>query len=163
MRRAEEQTQQDNLSWCQRYPDQDGYWRFGFKVHGLGRMHRTEKSWQGWSSTYRQADWCNCSFNHGYSRRRGNLWLILLRRVWRGLWVSCWRQRLRVLQGMQKVNCLHYCPTRCQWIHAWWGREVILCQFRSLHDSICVAKRTLESGKVVAGGGAVDVANSIHL
>lgn len=34
---------------------------------------------------------------------------------------------------------------------------------RSLHDSICVAKRTLESGKVVAGGGAVDVANSIHL
>ena len=34
---------------------------------------------------------------------------------------------------------------------------------RSLHDSICVAKRTLESGKVVAGGGAVEVANSIHL
>jgi len=26
-----------------------------------------------------------------------------------------------------------------------------------------VAKRTLESGKVVAGGGAVDVANSVHL
>jgi chaperonin GroEL (HSP60 family) len=26
-----------------------------------------------------------------------------------------------------------------------------------------VAKRTLESGKVVAGGGAVDIANSIHL
>lgn len=26
-----------------------------------------------------------------------------------------------------------------------------------------MAKRTLESGKVVAGGGAVDVANSIHL
>jgi T-complex protein 1 subunit alpha len=35
--------------------------------------------------------------------------------------------------------------------------------FRSLHDSICVAKRTLESGQVVAGGGAVDVALSIHL
>jgi len=34
---------------------------------------------------------------------------------------------------------------------------------RSLHDSICVAKRTLESGKIVAGGGAVDVALSIHL
>lgn len=32
-----------------------------------------------------------------------------------------------------------------------------------MHDSICVAKRTLESGKVVPGGGAVDVALSIHL
>ncbi|MCB0370579.1 MAG: hypothetical protein KDD45_14420 [Bdellovibrionales bacterium] len=28
---------------------------------------------------------------------------------------------------------------------------------------MCVAKRTLESGKVVPGGGAVDVALSIHL
>ena len=36
-------------------------------------------------------------------------------------------------------------------------------KFRSLHDSICVAKRTLESNEVVAGGGAVDVALSIHL
>lgn len=35
--------------------------------------------------------------------------------------------------------------------------------FRSIHDSICVAKRTLESGKVVPGGGAVDIALSIHL
>lgn len=34
---------------------------------------------------------------------------------------------------------------------------------RSIHDSICVAKRTLESGQVVAGGGAVDIALSIHL
>ena len=32
-----------------------------------------------------------------------------------------------------------------------------------MHDSICVAKRTLESGKIVAGGGAVDVALSIYL
>ena len=32
-----------------------------------------------------------------------------------------------------------------------------------MHDSICVAKRTLESGKVVPGGGAVDIALSIHL
>ena len=38
-----------------------------------------------------------------------------------------------------------------------------LSEYRSLHDSICVAKRTLESGQVVAGGGAVDVALSIHL
>lgn len=36
-------------------------------------------------------------------------------------------------------------------------------RYRSIHDSICVAKRTLESGKVVAGGGAVDIALSIHL
>jgi len=34
---------------------------------------------------------------------------------------------------------------------------------RSLHDSLCVIKRTLESGKVVAGGGAVEVALSVHL
>lgn len=34
---------------------------------------------------------------------------------------------------------------------------------RSLHDSICVAKRTLESGRVVAGGGAVEVALSVYL
>ena len=38
-----------------------------------------------------------------------------------------------------------------------------ISEYRSLHDSICVAKRTLESGQVVAGGGAVDVALSIHL
>lgn len=34
---------------------------------------------------------------------------------------------------------------------------------RSIHDSLCVVKRTLESGKVSAGGGAVDIALSIHL
>lgn len=34
---------------------------------------------------------------------------------------------------------------------------------RSVHDSICVVKRTLESGYVVPGGGAVEVALSIKL
>lgn len=34
---------------------------------------------------------------------------------------------------------------------------------RSLHDSLCVLKRTLESGKVVAGGGAVEVALHVFL
>jgi len=34
---------------------------------------------------------------------------------------------------------------------------------RSIHDSICVCKRTLESGKVVPGGGACEIALSIHL
>lgn len=33
----------------------------------------------------------------------------------------------------------------------------------SIHDSLCVLKRTLESGSVVAGGGAVEVALSIYL
>lgn len=42
-------------------------------------------------------------------------------------------------------------------------RGIIFILYRSLHDSICVAKRTLQSGQVVAGGGAVDVALSIHL
>lgn len=34
---------------------------------------------------------------------------------------------------------------------------------RSLHDSLCVIKRVLESNNVVAGGGAVEVALSIYL
>lgn len=34
---------------------------------------------------------------------------------------------------------------------------------RSVHDALCVVKRTLESGMVVPGGGAVETALSIHL
>lgn len=34
---------------------------------------------------------------------------------------------------------------------------------RSIHDSLCVVKRVLESKKVVAGGGAVEAALSIYL
>ena len=34
---------------------------------------------------------------------------------------------------------------------------------RSIHDSLCVLKRTLESGHVVAGGGAVETALYVHL
>jgi len=34
---------------------------------------------------------------------------------------------------------------------------------RSLHDALCVVKRTLESGSVVPGGGAVEAALSIYL
>ena len=34
---------------------------------------------------------------------------------------------------------------------------------RSLHDALCVIKRTLESGSVVPGGGAVETALSIYL
>ncbi|BFZ62545.1 chaperonin-containing T-complex alpha subunit Cct1 [Saitoella coloradoensis] len=34
---------------------------------------------------------------------------------------------------------------------------------RSVHDSLCVVKRTLESGSVVPGGGAVETALSIYL
>jgi T-complex protein 1 subunit alpha len=34
---------------------------------------------------------------------------------------------------------------------------------RSIHDALCVVRRVLESGRVVAGGGAVEVALSIHL
>jgi T-complex protein 1 subunit alpha len=34
---------------------------------------------------------------------------------------------------------------------------------RSLHDSMCVIKRVLESNSVVAGGGAVEVALSVYL
>merc|ERR1712232_1237981 len=34
---------------------------------------------------------------------------------------------------------------------------------RSLHDALCVVRRTLESGKVVPGGGACEAALSIYL
>ncbi|KAF5826958.1 chaperonin Cpn60/TCP-1 family [Dunaliella salina] len=34
---------------------------------------------------------------------------------------------------------------------------------RSLHDSLCVVKRVLESGSVVPGGGAVEAALSVYL
>lgn len=34
---------------------------------------------------------------------------------------------------------------------------------RSVHDALCVVQRTLESGYVVAGGGAVEMALNIHL
>lgn len=34
---------------------------------------------------------------------------------------------------------------------------------RSVHDALCVVKRVLESRKVVAGGGAVEAAVSVHL
>jgi T-complex protein 1 subunit alpha len=34
---------------------------------------------------------------------------------------------------------------------------------RSLHDSLCVLKRTLECGYVVAGGGACEIALGIYL
>merc|ERR1712195_36766 len=34
---------------------------------------------------------------------------------------------------------------------------------RSIHDSLCVIKRVLESNSIVAGGGAVEVALAVHL
>eukprot|EP01111_Echinosteliopsis_oligospora_P013950 TRINITY_DN514_c0_g1_i1.p1 TRINITY_DN514_c0_g1~~TRINITY_DN514_c0_g1_i1.p1 ORF type:complete len:545 (+),score=203.45 TRINITY_DN514_c0_g1_i1:148-1782(+) len=34
---------------------------------------------------------------------------------------------------------------------------------RALHDALCIVKRTLESGTVVAGGGAVEAALSVYL
>jgi T-complex protein 1 subunit alpha len=34
---------------------------------------------------------------------------------------------------------------------------------RSVHDSLCVVKRTLESGYVVPGGGACEVGLGVHL
>ena len=34
---------------------------------------------------------------------------------------------------------------------------------RSIHDSLCVLKRTLESGHIVAGGGAVETALNVYL
>ena len=44
------------------------------------------------------------------------------------------------------------------------SNEIMLDEVeRSIHDSLCVLKRTLESGSVVAGGGAVETALSVYL
>lgn len=34
---------------------------------------------------------------------------------------------------------------------------------RTLHDAICAMKRSLEAGRIVAGGGAVEIGLSLHL
>lgn len=54
--------------------------------------------------------------------------------------------------------------TRAQTIVLRGANEFFLAEVeRSLHDSMCVIKRVLESNSVVAGGGAVEVALSVYL
>ena len=54
--------------------------------------------------------------------------------------------------------------TRAQTIICRGANEFFLDEIeRSIHDSLCVVKRVLESRSVVAGGGAVEVALSIYL
>lgn len=54
--------------------------------------------------------------------------------------------------------------TRSQTIIIRGANEYFLDEIeRSIHDSLCVVKRVLESNSLVAGGGAVEVALSIHL
>lgn len=54
--------------------------------------------------------------------------------------------------------------TRAQTIIVRGANEYFLDEIeRSIHDSLCVVKRVLESKSVVAGGGAVEVALSIYL
>merc|ERR1711865_642925 len=44
------------------------------------------------------------------------------------------------------------------------GNEFMLEEAdRSVHDALCAVSRTLESNSVVPGGGAVEVAVSLHL
>lgn len=45
------------------------------------------------------------------------------------------------------------------------GANYLMCDEieRSMHDALCVIKRTLESGHVVVGGGACEIALSIKL
>jgi len=52
----------------------------------------------------------------------------------------------------------------CQTIVVRGANEFFLDEIeRSIHDSLCVVKRVLESNSLVAGGGAVEVALSIYL
>lgn len=54
--------------------------------------------------------------------------------------------------------------TRAQTIILRGANEFFLDEVeRSLHDSLCVIKRVLESNSIVAGGGAVEVALSVYL
>jgi T-complex protein 1 subunit alpha len=54
--------------------------------------------------------------------------------------------------------------TRAQTIILRGANEFFLDEVqRSIHDSLCVVKRVLESNSVVAGGGAVEVALSVYL
>jgi len=59
-------------------------------------------------------------------------------------------------KGFKKQNCATIIVR---------GANDMMCDEieRSLHDSICVIKRTLESGYVVPGGGACEIALSTKL
>jgi len=68
-------------------------------------------------------------------------------------------------KGMKKCNCTSIIirganELMCDEIERFFLYNQI---HRSLHDSICVVKRTLESGYVVPGGGSCEVALSIKL
>lgn len=54
--------------------------------------------------------------------------------------------------------------TQCQTIVVRGANEYMVDEVdRSLHDSLCVVKRILESNSIVSGGGSVEVALSIYL
>ena len=54
--------------------------------------------------------------------------------------------------------------TKCQTIIIRGANEFMLDEVdRSLHDSLCVVKRILESNAIVAGGGSVEAALSVYL
>lgn len=61
--------------------------------------------------------------------------------------------------------CPSFLPSpRCSFPLAFAISDFLLDEMeRALHDSLCVIKRTLESGSVVPGGGAVETALSIYL
>jgi len=118
MRRAEEQNKQNYIDWSKCYPYHHGDRRYCIQIHVRGRLHRTEKSWQGRHPQNRQIDWRNRGEHHGHPRRRIGLRPLLPRIVRRGFRGSSGRQWLRVLQRLQKVNCLHHRPKRSQRIYA---------------------------------------------
>jgi T-complex protein 1 subunit alpha len=54
--------------------------------------------------------------------------------------------------------------TKCQTIILRGANEFMIDEIdRSIHDSLCVVKRILESNAIVAGGGAVEAALSVYL
>lgn len=74
---------------------------------------------------------------------------------------ECYEERIRD----DNVLVLRKCRSTAACSVLLRGANQYMCDemSRSFHDATCVVKRTLESNSVVAGGGAVEAALSIHL
>lgn len=163
MWRLEGKNPEDLECGCQCHPDQDGSRWHCCQVPCRGWSHWYQKSRQGGSASNCQADWSNSHLDNGYTWGRRSFREWFLGRMRRSCWRGCWRQWFHFLQRLQEDECLFDHSERSQWIYDRWSRKVNCLLFRSIHDSICVCKRTLESGWVVPGGGACEVALNIHL
>jgi T-complex protein 1 subunit alpha len=80
-------------------------------------------------------------------------------------WIGTARQVVEERVGDGEVVFIKGCSqTAAQTVVLRGANDYMLDEVeRSLHDSLCVVKRVLESNTLVAGGGAVEVGLSVHL